>query len=245
MNVQTILLVEDEPHIATMLREILERAGYSVAVAYDAFEAVGLVERQSYDAFLVDLRLPGASGLAVVERARELNPECAILMISGNAKMNNVIEALQFRIDDFLLKPVSEEKLIASVGRALINRRRRLVQTQVMPMASDLMLGPLCMNAEQRTAYWHGQLLTLTPTEFCILLLLAQHHGQAVSPVMLVQRCRGYSTTEEEARFLLKPHIANLRGKLEQRNRYQRVILNHRGVGFALRIPHASQMPNR
>jgi DNA-binding response OmpR family regulator len=215
LSAPSLLIVDDEALILLALKAVLGKAGYIVYTAKDAFEAIDLLEKLPFDVILVDLRLPGPTGLSLVERIQVMQPTAAVVMMSGNATHQSIIEAL----------------------RLLKHRPQPIVGSQ---KPAELVIGPLSINMEQRIAVWHDEMLTLTPTEFALIHMLAQHAGQSVAPAALIRRCRGYATTDDEARFLLKPHIANLRQKLEQDGRFERVLLNHRGVGFVLRLPLTS-----
>jgi len=208
----------------------LEKAGYTVEAAADAFQAVALLEEQVFNVAIVAVKLRGPSGFDLVRRIQEWQPECAVVMTSANPSREDLLEALRVRADDFLIEPVPSEILLRSVGEALLRHSVR------QPMPPEVVVGALQIDTRRRAVYWHGQVLALTPTEYCALLALAQEAGQIISASRLVHRCRGYSVGEDDARQLIKPHIANVRQKLEQGGRYKRVLLNHRGRGFVLRV---------
>lgn len=231
----SVLVVDDEQSVLVVVKGMLSEGGYQVYTAQTALEAMELLEQQTFDVLLLDLKLPGPSGLVLAERARELQDSCAIIMFSASPTREHLIEALRASIDDFLIKPINGEQLRQAVGRALLKRRQRhKPAAAVVPKLSELIIGSLKINLETHAVQWHGRMLSLTPTEYCLLLTLAQHVGQSVSPSLLVRRCRAYSATDAEARALLKPHIANLRQKLEEGGHSKRVLVNHRGVGFIL-----------
>ncbi len=205
-NTISILVVDDDPSVQTTVKVILERAGYVVDLAHDALEAAALLEVQPFNLALIDLKLRGPSGLDLIRRIRDWQPECAIVITGINPTREDLIEALRAGVDDFLIKPIaSNETLRRAVGEALLKRHAR------RPTSPDITLGALRIDSKRRMVYWHEQLMSLTPTEYCALLTLAQHIGQVVSASVLIHRCRGYSVDEEDARQLIKPHIANLR----------------------------------
>ncbi len=235
MSPSQLLLVDDEPGILQVTKGLLSEGGYQVFTAQNAIQAMELLEQQTFDAILIDLKMPGPSGLVLAERTRELQNDCAIIMFSASPTRENIIEALRASVDDFLIKPLSGEPLRQAVGRAILKRRRSFQKTPQVPLKlSELTVGGLKIDTETHRVLWHGYPLNLTPTEYCLLMTLAQNIGQSVSASLLVRRCRGYAAPESEARTLLKPHIANLRQKLEHGGEFQRVLVNHRGVGFVL-----------
>ncbi len=229
-----LLLVDDEPNVVFFLKQILTEAGYDVSTAGNTLEAITLLETRLVDLLIVDWKLPGPSGVSLVERAHALQEQCAIVMISGNATREQIIEAFRAGADDFLLKPVRSEALQQAAGRALL--KHHTANAPSSANRAELIVGSLTINLENHRVCWHDQALALTPTEFCLLLTLARRAGQNVAAAWLVQQCRGYSASDEDARLLLKPHIASLRQKLEQEGRFPRVLINHRGVGFSLTV---------
>ncbi len=237
MNPSRILIVDDELGVLQMTKTLLREAGYDVQTAKDAFEALVLLEKQPFDLLLADLKLPGPSGISLTERVHDLQEHCAVIMFSGNPSREQIIEALRAGVDDFLLKPMSNEQIRQAVGRAILKRKRpsgRPVPAVIH--GSQIAIGPLKIDLDEHRVEWHDQSLTLTPTEFCLLRVLAQHVGHSLSPVVLVRECRGYVASDTDARFLLKPHISNLRQKLEQNGRYPRILMNQRNIGFTLKL---------
>ncbi|MHB8628720.1 MAG: response regulator transcription factor [Aggregatilineales bacterium] len=225
----SLLILDDEWGVQMMFKAVLERAGYAVSTAANAFGAAALLEVQQFNLALIDLKLPGPSGLDLLQRLREWQTDCATVLISANPTREDILEALRAGVDDFLIKPISNEQLRRAVGEALLKHQIRRPST-----SHEMVVGALRIDASHRTIYWHEQALTLTSTEYSLLRTLAQHAGRIVPASVLIRHCRGYTISEDEARQLIKPHIANLRQKLEQGSRFQRVLLNHRGLGFIL-----------
>jgi DNA-binding response OmpR family regulator len=232
----SILILDDEWGVRTIFTAVLERAGYAVFTASDALEAAALLEAQQFNLALIDLKLPGPSGLDLLQRLRDWQTSCATVLISANPTREDILEALRAGVDDFLIKPISNEHLRRAVGEALLKH-----QIRRLPASPEMVVGALRIDTSRRTVYWHDQALTLTSTEYCLLRTLAQHAGRIVPASALIRHCRGYSINEEEARQLIKPHIANLRHKLEQGSRFRRVLLNHRGLGFILSAEESAE----
>ncbi len=228
------MIVDDDPGVQAIFKAVLESAGgYTVDLASDALEAATLLEVQPFHLALIDLNLRGPSGLGLIRRIQDWQPDCAMVITSANPTREDLLEALRAGVDDFLIKPISNEILRRTVGEALLKHPAR------RPISPDITIGALRIESKRRMVYWHEQPLMLTPTEYCALLTLAQHVGQIVPASVLIHRCRGYSISEDDARQLLKPHIANLRHKLEQSGRFKRILLNHRGRGFILNVDGA------
>lgn len=234
----SILILDNEVGVQMTFKAALETAGYAVSTASDALEAMALLETHQFNLALIDLILPGPSGLALLQRVREWQADCATIMFSANPRREDIIEALRAGVDDFLIKPVSNEHLRRAVGEALLKH-----QTRRPPAAQEMVVGALRIDANRRLIYWHDQELTLTSTEYVLLRTLAQHAGRIVPASVLIRHCRGYNIEEDEARQLIKPHIANLRHKLEQGGRFRRVLHNHRGLGFLLSAEESDEAP--
>jgi DNA-binding response OmpR family regulator len=226
----SILIVDDDLSSQSMFQAVMKKAGYTVDLASNATDAAALCEVQVFNLAIVALKSSGPPGLDLVRRIKDLQPECAIVMTSHNPSREELIEALRLRVDDFLIKPVSGDIIRRTVGEVLLKHPAR------RSTPTDVVAGDLRIDANRRIVYWHGQVLTLTPTEYCVLLALAQQADHLVSASLLAHRCRGHSVGETDARQLIKPHIANLRKKLEQNGRYKRVLLSHRERGYILNL---------
>ena len=223
------MIVEDDLSTQHSFKAAMEKAGYIVVLASNVPEAAALLEIQEFNLAIVALKLHSVTGFDLVRRIPDLQPGCAIVMTSSNPSTEALLEALRTGVADFLITPVSDDLLRRNVGEALLKHPTRQLTKP------EFVVGALRIDSGRRTAYWHEQALTLTPTEFCILLMLAQQTNQIIPASVMIHRCRDYSIGEQDARQLIKPHIAHLREKLEQDGRYKRVLLNHRGRGFVLK----------
>ena len=232
----SILILDDEWGVQMIFKAVLERAGYIVSTVSDALQAAALLETQQFNLALIDLKLPGPSGLALLQRLKDWQSDCATVLISANPSHEDIIEALRAGVDDFLIKPITNEHLRRAVGEALLKH-----QIRRPPTAHEMTVGALRIDTNRRLIYWHDQELALTATEYALLRTLAQHAGRIVPASVLIRHCRGYNLNEEEARQLIKPHIANLRHKLEQNGRFRRVLHNHRGLGFILSTEESAE----
>jgi DNA-binding response OmpR family regulator len=237
----SILVVDDEPNILSAVEPILQAQGYHVTVARSAVEALKYTEQTIFDIVLTDLSMPMIDGFQMIEEIRRLRPDIGIILFSGNAQRSDLIEALHMRVDDFLEKPVTGKELKRAIGRTIA---RRTIAHQRQGTNALLTIGPLTINNNDKSAVWNGQPLGLTPTEFCLLRTLALSVNQIVSSAQLASACReDYMLSELEAMLLLKPHISNLRHKLEAVEP-RRIIVNRRGVGFMLQIPLEQGLEN-
>lgn len=255
-----ILVVDDEAPIRTTLSALLKRNGYEVASAESGSEAVDLLERQNFDLLLVDLKMPGMDGMQVVAAARRCQPDIAIIVLTGHGSLETAVEGLHQGIFDYLLKTTEPAQVLERVKAGLAARAHALRQKTLLdvvgaavqelrgqaaladenaspgsePGSRTLHIGALQINTWRQEATIHGRSLSLTPTEFRVLLCLAEHAGTMLSYTQLVRCAQGYETTELEAGELIKPHIHHLRQKLEPDPSAPRYILNVRGKGYLL-----------
>ena len=251
-----ILIVDDEASIRLTLSTLLKRAGHEVTSAENGEEAVSILERQSFDLLLVDLKMPGMDGMQVVAAARQRQPDIAIIVLTGHGSLETAIDGLHQGVFDYLLKTTEPARVIERVDAGLAARTQQLRQRTLLdvvgsavqelrgtPTASDtsgpsteraLIVGALQLDSWRQSATLAGRALPLTPTEFRVLLCLAQRAGAMIPYADLVRCAQGYDADELEAGELIKPHIHHLRQKLEPDPSAPRYILNVRGKGYLL-----------
>ncbi len=259
-----ILIVDDEANIRLTLNTLLSRAGFTVVMAADGEEAVSLLKQSSFDLLLVDLKMPGMDGMQVVAAARECRPEIAIIVLTGHGTLETAVEGLHHRIFDYLLKTTDPAQVIERAKSALADRNQRLRQQELLNVVGEavqelrgtqtattsdtssgvsdrlITVGKLQLDTWHQVATLADRSLSLTPTEFRVLLCLAEHAGQMLSYAQLVRCAQGYDTSELEAGELIKPHIHHLRQKLEPDPSSPRYLLNVRGKGYILQISSSS-----
>ena len=112
----SILLVDDNPHILELNREVLSEEGYQLTKATSGESAIEALEKQHFDMVITDINMGSVSGLTVLERAKELHPEAKVIVTTGNPNLEYAIEALRFHADDYILKPYSIHWLIKRVS---------------------------------------------------------------------------------------------------------------------------------
>jgi DNA-binding response OmpR family regulator len=254
-----ILVVDDEPNIRLTLGALLQRAGHTVVNAEDGAAAVALLDAQPFDLMLVDLKMPGMGGMEVVAAARQRQPDIAIIVLTGHGSLDTAIEGLHQGVFDYLLKTTAPAQVIERVNAGLETRAQNLRQRQLLEVVGSAVqelrgapspppaeqqgggqgarfinIGDLQLDPWRQEAKLAERRLPLTPTEFRVLLCLAEHAGTALSYTQLVRGAQGYDTTDDEAAELIKPHIHHLRQKLEPDASAPRYILTVRGKGYML-----------
>jgi DNA-binding response OmpR family regulator len=255
---EQLLLVDDEVNIRLTLSTLLKRAGYEVTTAANGGEAIALLDQRSYSLLLVDLKMPGIDGMQVVAAARARHPNMAIIVLTGHGSLETAIEGMRYNIFDYLLKTSEPTQVVERVRAALQThaqetRRRQLIEAVGQAVqelrgsnpsggeagqASErtITIGALQLDTWRQVATLNDRTLALTPTEFRVLLCLAEHVGTMLSYGQLVKCAQGYETSDLEAGELIKPHIHHLRQKLEPDPSAPRYILNVRGKGYLLSV---------
>ena len=221
-----ILVIEDEPKIARLARDYLEKYGFRVLLAADGPAGLAAARRESPDLVLLDLLLPGLDGREV---CRKLRAESAvpIIMLTALAEESDQIVGLELGADDYITKPFSPAVLVARVRAALRRARGELAEATV------LRRGDLEIDADAHAVTLAGQPLRLTPHEFKLLLALARRPGQTLSRDQLLDELHGAADLGTVDRSV-DSHVKNLRRKLERDPERPPFIETVYGVGYRL-----------
>ena len=251
-----ILVVDDEEPIRITMRDLLQRRGHEVTTAEHGEAALALIYQRPFDLLLLDLKMPGLSGIDVAKRARERQPEVAIIMLTGHGSLDSALDGMHLGVFDYMLKTTSPRDVLGRVEAAIEQlRETRRKQTLMSALASVVgelggdrqpekqpqksaetwtTIGELEISTWNQTVRRGGQTLSLTPTEFRVLACLAQQAGQVMTFQQIVQCAQGYEADAVEAAELIKPHIYHLRQKIEPDPSNNRYILTVRGTGYLL-----------
>lgn len=220
---ELILVVDDEPKIVKLARDYLEKGGYQVVTAVNGKDALATARHEQPDLIVLDLNLPGMDGLDV---CRQLRRESAVPIIMLTARIDETdrLIGLELGADDYIVKPFSPRELVARV-RAVLRR----VQGGVGP-ANIIRVGDLEIDLQGHRVMRNDETLRLTPLEFNLLALLAQHPGQTFSRERMMERLHGYSHDSYDRS--IDAHIKNLRRKLEPNPSEPIYILTVYGIGY-------------
>ncbi len=174
-----VLVVEDEPLMASFIARGLGDDGYTVDVAHDGGQAIASVNNQNYDLVILDLRLPVKDGLTVCRELREQSFRAPILMLTALDAVDDVVSGLNSGADDYLSKPFDFELLLARI-RALLRRGRQLHR--------DLLtVADLSLNTVDHTAIRGERTIRLTAKEYALLELLMLHSGQILGRAQIAE----------------------------------------------------------
>jgi DNA-binding response OmpR family regulator len=221
-----IVLAEDDPKQAELVRRYLEREAHSVVVVPDGRAALDEVRRFAPDLLVLDVMLPGMDGLAVCRELRR-ESDLPVLMLTARSTEEDLLLGLDLGADDYVTKPFSPRELMARV-RTLLRRSR---STAPAPGAA-LRVGPLTVDPLRHEVRRHGDAVECTPGEFRLLEVMAGHPEQVFTRGQLLEHLHGfdrYITTRA-----IDVHVMNLRKKIEPQPRKPAQLVTVYGVGYKL-----------
>lgn len=229
---KTILIIEDEAHIARFIKTALEQEGYQVVVAGTSER--GLIDAASRrpEVIILDLGLPDADGCEVIADVRTWS-SVPILVLSARDGEQDKIKALNLGADDYLVKPFSMGELIARVN-AQLRRWQSSAET-----SSTLKLGDVIIDLSQRQVKKSGQEVHLTPIEYRLLTVLIRHAEKVLTHQQLLTEVWGKGHAHQD--HYVRIFMSNLRQKLEDNPSRPRFFLTEIGVGYKLHIPKNNQ----
>jgi two-component system OmpR family response regulator/two-component system copper resistance phosphate regulon response regulator CusR len=219
-----ILIVEDDPLLGRALQQGLEEAGWVCVCATDGMRGLEEAISGSPDAIVLDLMLPGLSGLELLKRLREQGVQTPVLVLSALGAVDERVTGLQAGADDYLVKPFAFPELMARLN---VITRRSQQQT-----SSTLSAGPLTLDLTSRTAQREGRTIELTPTEFRLLEYLLRNAGQVVTRRMLCEHL--WEADWEGVTNVIEVHINRLRSKID-REFDTPLLQTVRGRGYTIR----------
>ena len=232
-----VLIVEDDAHIAELMRMHLHDEGYAIAQAADGPTGAQLLERERWDAVVLDLMLPGIDGLEICRRARSMARYTPIIITSARSSEVHRILGLELGADDYLAKPFSVLELVARV-KALMRRSDALARDARLESGA-VAIGGLRIDPVAREVVLEGKPVDLTPREFDLLHFFARHPGKVYSRMDLLNHVWGYRHDGYE--HTVNTHINRLRIKIEADPGNPRLILTVWGRGYKFAAPPADE----
>lgn len=220
-----ILVVDDELKIVQLVRDYLEKAGFSVQTASDGLSALAIAHSEKPDLVVLDLGLPRMDGLDVTRELRR-NSNVPIIMLTARGEESDKLIGLELGADDYLTKPFSPKELVARV-RVVLRRMERAssLESEVIHAADlTLDLPRMLVSAEGR------KMEELTPSEFQLLVTLASQPGRVFTRSQLLDAVHGVAFESYER--AIDAHIKNIRRKIEVDPRQPGYILTVYGIGY-------------
>ena len=221
-----LLYVEDEIDILETTSKRLERDGHSVDACDNGLDAMDFIAVTEYDVIILDIMLPGISGLEILRRMREANNTTAVLLLTARDSIGDRVEGLDAGADDYLVKPFAYEELIARV-RAL---SRRLPADEI---TNILTVGDLSLDTASQTAVRGGQTIQLTAREYSLLEFMMRNPGIVLSRDRIEQAIYNYDF--EGGSNVVDVYIRYLRKKIDA-DFPTKLIHTIRGSGYVLRV---------
>ena len=224
---ERVLLVEDDPSIREIASLGLKEAGFRVTAAVDGREGLTRALHDPFEAIVLDVMLPSLDGFEVCREIRKQS-RVPIVMLTARTDTLDVVVGLESGADDYVTKPFEMPELVARV-RAVLRR------AQAAPEETRLEVGLLEVDPAGFTARKDGKDLSLTATEFRLLLEMARRPGQVFTRELLLQRVWNYDYLGDSR--LVDVAVQRLRTKLEEDPAHPRMIKTVRGVGYRLERP--------
>lgn len=223
----TVLLVDDEVQMRRFLRASLGASGFRLIEASSATEALSLAASHNPELILLDLGLPDEDGVSLTRKLREWS-RTPIIVISARGPEASKVEALDAGADDYLTKPFGVNELLARMRVAL----RHAAQAGGAP-SPVFEVGPLQLDLARREVKLGGQEVHLTPLEYRLLSLLAQHAGKVLTHGHILKEVWGPGHAEQT--HYLRVYMAQLRRKLEADPARPKLLITEPGVGYRLK----------
>ena len=217
-----ILLVEDDPRLAEMVKTYLGEAGFQVTIGATGAAAIAQQEREPFDAIILDLMLPDVDGLDVCRRIRA-RAQTPILMLTARGDAMDRVVGLELGADDYLPKPFEPRELLARL-RSILRRWKGAREGEVMRF------GRLEIDVAARQVRLDGEPQMLTSHQFALLLVLAEHAGRVLSRETIMNRLK-HENLEAFDRSI-DVHISRIRAAIEDDPKKPRRVITVRGAGY-------------
>jgi two-component system, OmpR family, alkaline phosphatase synthesis response regulator PhoP len=227
MTRRKVLIVEDEAALAMSLKDRLESEGYEAVVAATGGEGCERARREGFELLILDVMLPGMSGLEVCRDLRRQGVGVPILMLTARGELLDRVLGLKLGADDYLVKPFEALELMARVEALL---RRAVPDTEL----GVFTFGPVRVDFRRMEVFKDAKRVELSALEFRLLQYLIEHRGEALPRDRLLDEVWGYG--DQVYSRTVDQHVANLRRKLEASPRRPAYILTVHGVGYKLAV---------
>jgi DNA-binding response OmpR family regulator len=256
-----ILIVDDEDDIRIALAQILRLEGYVAEEADSGDEALELLEHETFDLMVLDMRMPGMSGVEVIQQVRIAYPDLFVVVLTGQATLESAILTTKSDgVVDYLLKPVKTDEFVAAITRALRKKAERVQQQKLVSAAAQILeasqqfeinppeaslktplerfihVFPLTLDCQKRVMTFvdenPARMIELTKGETAVLATLMMYPNQTLSCHDLVTQALKYDVHESEAESVIRPYVFRLRRKLERSPKKPDLICTIRRRGY-------------
>lgn len=226
-----ILIIEDDPSIAGLMRDYLEVAGFSADLCLSGNKGLEAIRTTAYDLILLDLMLPGLDGYDILRQTRD-QTAAPILIVSARQEDIDKIKGLSLGADDYITKPFSPGELTARV-KAHLAHAERLKKQYAAPEPRTIKIRGLAVQPEDRRVFINGQEISLAAKEYDLLLFLVRHPNHVFSKETLFEQVWGLDAIGDTSTVTV--HVARIREKIEAEPSGMQYIETVWGVGYRLR----------
>ena len=233
--VKTVLVVEDEMPIATLLKYNLEQAGFEVLLAHDGQAGLDTAVQQAPDLILLDLMLPKLDGVEVCKELRRLRINIPIIMLTARDDEFDKVLGLELGADDYMTKPFSPREVIARVKAVLRRFSGPVVEETIETNEVVYSFGNLRVFPERFEAFIDEESLEFTPKEFELLVYLLENKNRVLTRDQLLSAVWNYDFAGDTR--IVDVHISHLRDKIEENSRKPIYIKTIRGLGYKFEEP--------
>ncbi|NUQ12965.1 MAG: response regulator transcription factor [Gemmatimonadaceae bacterium] len=219
-----VLVIEDDPTVGGFIRRGLEEQRFRVSLVTNGEEGERVASSESFDVVILDMRLPGKSGLDVLQSLRAKGLETPVLVLTAQDAVDAKVRTFRSGADDYVTKPFAFEELLARVEA--LSRRPKAMASAVLKVAD------LELNRDTREVRRGGALIELTPKEFAVLEYLMRHAGRVMSRTLITEYAWGYHF--DPGTNIVDVVINHLRKKIDA-GRDRKLITTVRGVGYVIK----------
>lgn len=236
-----IIVVDDEAVARITLLKILQLEGYEVMAVSSGQEALNELSKNLYDVMILDLKMPGLTGMDVLRKVIDAKLDTRVIFLTAYGSMDTALQALRYRVQDYLLKPISPGDILRSVRKAMADKSRlagqdQSLETTIHRDGNYQIHAEVTVDCRRRVVTAKAQTVQLTPTEARVMEVLLDDIGHVVSHSDLVWRIQGYRVSAMEAAKILRPVMSRLRNKLAEIPGAEAWIHNIRGSGYVFEL---------
>ncbi|XTP53860.1 response regulator transcription factor [Niallia sp. Krafla_26] len=223
---KVVAIIDDESKIRDTIKSYLQNEGFDTVEGDDGVAAVKLVKNQTVDLILLDVMMPNMDGFQALREIRSISRKMPIIMLTAKSEEIDKLLGLEMGADDYITKPFSMRELVARIKTVL----RRSEPDSTEDPDELIIRGPIEINLNTYEVKLNGTLLSLTPTEYKILVTLAQKPGRVYSRLQLMNSAMGEAFANYERS--IDTHVSNLRKKVEKDPAHPEFIHTVYGIGY-------------
>ncbi|MCT1176465.1 response regulator transcription factor [Pediococcus pentosaceus] len=224
---KTILVVDDEPAIVTLITYNLEQANYQVVSVDNGLDAVEIVQKGLVDFVIMDLMLPQLDGIEATKQIRKFDEQIPIIMLTAKTSQVDKILGLELGADDYITKPFSSQELLSRIKVILRRTDRAINLAEIDP---TLQAENIAIDFKRMVVKKNNEKIQLTPNEFKLLRYLYKNANQVLSRDQILEKVWGYEYGGQTR--IVDIHISHLRDKLENDPKHPQLIKTIRGFGY-------------